>query len=133
MAAGSWGNRIARATVLHENVGSIKPKDRGCPEREVDREDVWKIFTSAFPAHTLSPWRGMQDGYIMPLFTSCMKQKKVFGKSNPKFIAQAKSSTPLMPLFPPKMFNSSHRVQERVIENSRFFFLSLTSALLVNL
>lgn len=55
MAAGSWGNRIARATVLHENVGSIKPKDRGCPEREVDREDVWKIFYFCLPCTHSQP------------------------------------------------------------------------------
>lgn len=50
-----------------------------------------------------------------------MKHKKVSGKSKPQFIAQAKSSSPLTPL-PQERLNSSHRVQERVIENSRFFF-----------
>ena len=49
----------------------------------------------------------------------------------------ATRSFPPLPSHLPERLNSSHRVQERVIENSRvvffFFFFSLTSALLVNL
>lgn len=81
---------------------------------------------SHFPRTPGSPPGGrVQGGEIKPRFTSCMKPKEVFGKSNPKVIAQAQIQQPLHAPFPQERLNSSHRVQERVIENSRFFFFFL--------
>lgn len=98
---------------------------------------MWQIFTSAFSClartYTRTPWGGRQDRDMLPLLASCMKLKKVVGKLNPKLIVQPKFSSPLAPhSLPPQRLNSSHRVQERVIENSRvlcfFFFLNFSTS-----
>ena len=60
------------------------------------RGRLFLLSSPTFPAHTLTLWRGMQNGEIMPPSTSCLWHEEAFGQSNPKFIAQAKSSNPLL-------------------------------------
>lgn len=60
------------------------------------RGRLFLLSSPTFPAHTLSLLGETQNGEIMPPSTSCLWREEAFAQSNLKFIAQAKSSNPLL-------------------------------------
>ena len=60
------------------------------------RGRLFLLSSPTFPAHTLTLRRGTQNGEIMPSSTSCLWHEEASSQSNLKFIAQAKSSNPLL-------------------------------------